>query len=130
MSLIAMTREVSATINQCELSFHSREPIDATKAAAQHKAYQDCLAELGARIVSLPGAPELPDAVFVEDTAVVLDEVAIMANTGALSRRWEIASVAEALSSYRALKFLTEPATLHGGAVLRIVRTSFIGLAT
>ena len=74
MALTAITREVSSSINGCELSFHARQPIDLAKAIAQHKAYRDCLAELGVRIVSLPAEPELPDAVFVEDPAVVVDE--------------------------------------------------------
>jgi dimethylargininase len=87
MPLIAITREVSPSINDCELSFHTRQPIDVARAVAQHKAYQDCLAELGAQIVSLPAEPELPDAVFVEDAAVVVDEIAVITNMGAPSRR-------------------------------------------
>ena len=129
MPLIAMTREVSATINECELSFHSRKPVDLARAVAQHQAYQDCLASLGAEIVSLPAEPKLPDAVFVEDAAVVLDEVAIITRPGARSRRPETASVADALARYRSLKFLKEPATLDGGDVLRIGRTIFVGLS-
>jgi dimethylargininase len=129
MSLIAMTRAVSSSINRCELSFHTRVPIDVKKAIAQHKAYQDYLAELGARIIPLPAEPELPDAVFVEDTAVVLGEIAIITNMGAISRRPEVTSVADALGCYRPLKFLEEPATLDGGDVLRIDRTIFIGLS-
>jgi dimethylargininase len=127
--LMAVTREVSSSINQCELSFHARVPIDLRKATAQHKAYQDCLAQLGARIVLLPSEPELPDAVFVEDTAVVLDEIAIIANMGAISRRPEVTSVADALANYRPLEFLTEPSTLDGGDVLRVGRTIFVGLS-
>ena len=89
----------------------------------------DCLAELGARIVSLAAEPGLPDAVFVEDAAVVLDEIAVIANMGAVSRRPEVASVAEALARYRPLKFLTAPATLDGGDVMRIGRSLFVGLS-
>jgi dimethylargininase len=129
MSLIAITREVSPSVNECELSFQARQRIDVARAMAQHKAYQDCLASLGAQIVSLPAEPNLPDAVFVEDTAVVLDEVAIITRMGAPSRRAEIASVAHALERYRPLKFLKEPATLDGGDVLRIGRTVFAGLS-
>jgi dimethylargininase len=129
MPLIAVVREVSSSINDCELSFHARQPIDVAKAIAQHKAYQECLAELGARIVCLPAEPELPDAVFVEDPAVVVDEVAILSNMGAPSRRREVSSLADALSSYRPLKFLSEPATLDGGDVLRIGRSVFVGLS-
>src|SRR5438046_9222524 len=90
--LTAITREVSASINDCELSFHARKPIDVAKAIAQHKAYQDCLAELGVWVVSLPAEPELPDAVFVEDPAVVVDEVAVISVMGTPSRRPEAGS--------------------------------------
>src|SRR6184192_4152586 len=107
--LTAITREVSASISDCELSFHPRQPIDVAKAVAQHKTYQDCLAELGVRIVSLPAEPKLPDAVFVEDTAVVVDEVAVITNMGAPSRRPEARNLVDTLSHYRPVKFLVEP---------------------
>src|SRR4051794_39576108 len=129
MSFIALTREISASINDCELSFHAREPIDVSKAIAQHKGYQDCLAELGARIVALPAEQTLPDAVFVEDAAVVLDEIAVITNPGALSRRAETQSIAEALGHYRPLKFVKEPATLEGGDVMRIGKSIYVGLS-
>lgn len=129
MSLTAIVREVSSSINDCELSFHTRQPIDVPKAIAQHKAYQDCLAELAVRVVSLPAEPGLPDAVFVEDPAVVVDEVAIISNLGAPSRRPEAQTLANVLSRYRPLRFLTEPATLDGGDVLRIDRSLFVGLS-
>ena len=129
MELIAITREVSTSVNNCQLSFHAREPIDVAKAIAQHRAYQDCLAELGVRVVSLPAEPELPDAVFVEDPAVVVDEVAVISIMGAPSRRPEARSLAVALSCYRPIKFLHAPATLDGGDVLRIGRFVFVGLS-
>ena len=129
MPLTGITREVSPSINNCELSFHARLPIDVAKAVAQHRAYQDCLAELGVAIVSLPAEPELPDAVFVEDPAVVLDEVAVISFMGAPSRRPEARSLANELARYRPLKFLVEPATLDGGDVMRIGRLVFVGLS-
>jgi dimethylargininase len=128
-TLTAITRQVSASINDCELSFHARQRIDVAKAMAQHKAYEDCLAGLGVRIVSLPAEPALPDAVFVEDPAIVVDEIAIISNMGAPSRRPEASSLAEALGPYRPIKFLTEPATLDGGDVMRIDRSVFVGLS-
>jgi dimethylargininase len=127
--LIAITRQVSPSINNCELSFHERQPIDVARAIAQHEAYQDCLRELGVRVVSLPAEPELPDAVFVEDPALVFDEVAIISVMGAPSRRAEAKSLAEALSNYRPIKFLTEPATLDGGDVMCAGRKVFVGLS-
>src|SRR5438094_4503604 len=127
--LTAITRGVSASINDCELSFHARQPIDVAKAIVQHKAYQDCLANLGVEVVSLPAEPELPDAVFVEDPAVVVDGVAVVTIMGTPSRRPEARSIADALSRYRPIKFLGEPATLDGGDVLRIGRRVFVGLS-
>ena len=126
---MAITRDVSSSISDCELSFNRRQAIDVPKAIAQHEAYRECLAELEARIVSLPAEPGLPDAVFVEDAAVVLDEIAVIANMGAASRRPEAASMAEALARYRPLKFITAPATLDGGDVFRIGRSLFVGLS-
>ena len=125
--LVAITRQVSSSINECELSFHERQPIDIARATAQHEAYQDCLRELGVRVVSLPAEPGLPDAVFVEDPAVVVDELAIISVMGASSRRPEAKSLAEALSHYRPIKFLTEPATLDGGDVMFAGHKVFVG---
>ena len=129
MTLTAITRDLSASINDCELSFHARQPIDVAKATAQHQAYRDYLAERGMRVISLSAEAGLPDAVFVEDPAVVVDEVAVISNMGAPSRRPEATSLAEAISRYRPLRFLTEPATLEGGDVLRVGRSVFVGLS-
>ena len=127
MRLTAITRDVSPSLNHCELSFYERQPIDIAKATEQHHAYRECLAELGASVISLPAEPELPDAVFVEDAALVLDELAIMTNMGAPSRRREVDTLAPVLARYRPLRFLTAPATLDGGDVLRAGRTLFVG---
>ncbi|MEP7071436.1 MAG: arginine deiminase family protein [Verrucomicrobiota bacterium] len=129
MSLTAIVREVSPSINECELSFHTRQPIDVGRAAAQHQIYRGILAELGLHLVALPAEPALPDAVFVEDPAVVLDELAVIAHMGAPSRRREAESLAKVLARYRKLAFLKEPATLDGGDVLRVARTLFVGLS-
>jgi dimethylargininase len=127
--LTAITREVSPSINRCELSFHVRQPIDVDKARAQHKAYQNCLAEFGLHVISLPAEPELPDAVFVEDAAVVTDEVAIISRMGAPSRRPEVPTLTDTLAQYRPIKFVLEPATLDGGDVMRIGNRLFVGLS-
>jgi dimethylargininase len=79
--------------------------------------------------VSLQAEPDLPDCVFVEDPALVLDEVAVISVMGAPSRRPEAKSLAAALSRYRELKFLCEPATLDGGDVMRVDRTLFVGMS-
>lgn len=129
MCLLATTRAVSSCINDCELSFHGREAIDLGKARAQHAAYRDCLAELRVRVISLPAEEGLPDAVFVEDPAVVSDEVAVIANMGAVSRRPEARPLAKALQRYRPLEFMTEPRTMDGGDVMRVGPTIFVGLS-
>jgi dimethylargininase len=128
--LTAITRQVSPSINHCELTFHAKEPIDVAKAIAQHEAYEECLRLLGARIVSLAAEPGLPDAVFVEDAAIVVDEVAVIPVMGAASRRPETESVARAMSLYRPLKFMQAPATLDGGDVMRIGRRVFAGASS
>jgi dimethylargininase len=126
--MIAITRAVSPSINNCELTYHARELIDIAKANAQHKAYENLLAELGCEVISLPAEPDLPDAVFVEDPLVVVDEVAVILHMGAASRRPEARTLADAVSRYRPLKYLTAPGTMDGGDVLRLGRKLFVGL--
>jgi dimethylargininase len=125
--LTAITRQVSPHINKCELSFHERQPIDVQRAAEQHESYQRLLSELGLRVVELAAEPDLPDSVFVEDPAVVVEELAIISRMGAISRRPEADSLTTELSKYRPLEFLTEPATLDGGDVMRIGHIVFVG---
>jgi len=124
---LAITRDVSASLGDCQLSYVSRNAIDVGLAAAQHHAYRQALESLGCRVIALPAVDALPDAVFVEDVAVVLDEAAIVTRPGAASRRAEGASVAEALSQYRLLQTIDAPGTLDGGDVLRVGRTLYVG---
>jgi len=127
---IALTRPVPARLAQCELTHVDRLPIDVDRAAAQHRAYEAALATLGCAIRRLPPADELADSVFVEDVAIVLDEVAVITRPGAMSRRAERDSVAPVLSEYRALVTIAAPGTLDGGDVLRLGRTLYVGLST
>jgi dimethylargininase len=129
LHLVALTREVSPTLSECELIHLPRQPIDVGRARAQHHAYEACLAELGCEVRRVPPEPELPDAVFVEDTAVVFAELAIVARPGAASRRAETASVAGVLGPLRPLAFVEAPATLDGGDVLVVGRRVFVGLS-
>ncbi len=126
---IAITRKVSPAIVRCELTHLARAPIDVARAAAQHEVYERTLAALGCAVVSLPEEPELPDAVFVEDTAVVVDEVAVISRPGAASRRPETASVAAVLARYRPVVTIATPGTLDGGDVLRLGRRLFVGVS-
>jgi dimethylargininase len=125
--LIAITRPVSPSLARCELTHLAREPIDVVRATVQHAAYEQLLVTLGTTIVRVPAAPDFPDAVFVEDTAIVLDEVAVLTRPGAPSRHGEVAAVAAVLAEYRSLRSLTAPATLDGGDVLRLGRILYVG---
>jgi dimethylargininase len=127
--LRALTRQVSPSFASCELTFLERQPIDVAKAILEHRNYEACLSELGANVTSLPADPAFPDGVFVEDAAIVLDEVAIITRPGAESRRGETESIARALSDFRELRYIREPATLEGGDVLFVGRTLYVGLS-
>jgi dimethylargininase len=122
---VALTREVSAAMGVCELTHLPRSPIDIGRARRQHAAYEAALADAGYQVVRLSGSDEMPDCVFIEDTAVVLDDVAIVTRPGAVSRRAETPAVAEELSRHRALRQIEPPATVDGGDVLVIGRRLF-----
>ncbi|RPJ49876.1 MAG: dimethylargininase [Chloroflexi bacterium] len=124
---IAITREVSPSMGKCELTFLERVEIDIDLARTQHSGYKRALAELGCKVVSLLAEETLPDSVFVEDAAVVLDEVAIITRPGAESRRPETRSVAQALEPYRELVTIEAPGTVDGGDILRIGKKVYVG---
>lgn len=128
LMLTAITRAVSPAIVRCELSFIDRKPIDLARAQQQHHAYEALLAKLGAQVASLPAEPDLPDSMFVEDPAIVLDELAVILPLGTETRRREAASLAQELGKYRKLCYVQLPGTLEGGDVLRIGRKLFVGL--
>ena len=110
------------------MSFIDRKPIDLAKARAQHHAYETLLGKCGAKVISLPEEPELPDSMFVEDPAIVLDEVAIICPLGTETRRKEAPSIAAALEKFRKLAYVKMPGTLEGGDVLRIGKRIYVGL--
>lgn len=128
--IVAITRQVSPAINHCELTHIVREPIDYERACAQHRQYEDALRSLGITVISLSAEPDLPDSVFVEDVALVLDECAIMLNPGAPSRRPEVASVETALAPYRDIFRVQPPGTVDGGDILTVGRTIYVGMSS
>lgn len=125
----ALTRQVSPAIRECLLTHIPRQPIDYTRACAQHEAYEQALRALGVRVITLPAEAALPDSVFVEDTALVLDEGAILLRPGAAGRRAEVDSIERALALHREIHRLRPPATLEGGDILRVGETLFVGLS-
>ena len=128
--LKALTREVSPSIQSCELTHLNRQTIDLDEARRQHGLYEDALRTCGCQVMRLPPAPDQPDAVFVEDTAVVVDEIAIVTRPGAVSRRSETASVSEKLKDLRPLARIEAPGILDGGDVLRVGRRLWVGLSS
>ncbi|MDQ8164772.1 MAG: arginine deiminase-related protein [Gemmatimonadota bacterium] len=124
---VAITHVPPVSLEKGERSFIGRDPIDMTKALAQHAAYADLLASLGCDVVILNANHAYPDAVFVEDTAVVLDEIAILTSPGAESRRGEVAGIEAELLNHRPVVGLAMPGTLDGGDVVVNGRVILVG---
>lgn len=130
IACIAITRAVSRALEECELTHLQRRSIDFDLARRQHAAYEQALRDAGCEVRQLPEQPDQPDSVFVEDTAIVLDEVAVVTRPGAASRRGEVESMAMALAGLREIVRIEPPGTLDGGDVLRLDRTLYVGAST
>ena len=129
MPIIALTRAVSPAVARCELTHLERTPIDVGIALAQHEAYERCLEAAGCVVHRLDSGADMPDSVFIEDIAVVFDEIAIITRPGAESRRIETPAVADLVARYRPVRRIATPATLDGGDVLAVGRTVFVGIS-
>lgn len=127
--LNAITRTISPKMENCELTHLERESIDIQKAIQQHSEYEIILKKLGCNIISASAAPDLPDSVFVEDCAIVLDELAILTHPGAPSRRAEVKGIAEVLTPHRKLFYIESPGIIDGGDVLVIGKNIWVGLS-
>src|SRR5215210_8001346 len=101
MMLKAITRAVSRNIGSCELTFKPRECVDYEKAVSQHEAYCELLRRRGTEVLHLDACDAHPDCCFVADTAVVLDELAVIARMGAPPRRGETSAIEKTLSTHR-----------------------------
>lgn len=123
----ALTRPTGPELARCELTHVEREPIDIDTALRQHDLYLQILRDLGVDVIELPRLERHPDAVFVEDTVLVLDEVAVLLRPGVASRLGEVASVAEALRPHRDLVEISAPATIDGGDLIVLDRTILVG---
>lgn len=126
---IALTHIISPFINRCELSFHDRSSINYKLAVEQHEKYCKMLQECGLQVIELSVNFTYPDSTFIEDTAVVVDEIAVMASMGVESRRGEVHGVEPELAKYRDIAHIHLPATLEGGDVLRVGKKIFVGLS-
>jgi len=128
--LLAVTRDVSPRFNECEITHIERSPINVETARTQHHEYIQILKELGCAVLELPAQSDLPDSVFVEDTAVILREAALLTRPGADSRKPETESIAQALAPYREIVRIQPPATVDGGDVLVLGKNIFVGMST
>jgi dimethylargininase len=126
--MIAITHVPSPNLSRCELTHVKRSAIDYSRACEQHAAYRETLEKCGATVVTLDVNRDLPDCCFVEDTAVVLDEIAILTPMGTQLRRGEPAGIEPELRKYRDVVRINLPATLEGGDVLHAGRTLFVGV--
>jgi dimethylargininase len=124
---IAVTRPVSSSFGNCELTHVARTPIDVGLAARQHAAYERALESVGCAVHRLKAEADLPDAVFVEDAAVVLNRAAVVTRPGAASRRPEVDTVADALAAWRPIVRVEAPGTIDGGDVLTIGQRIWVG---
>jgi len=127
---IAITRDVSPRFNKCEITHIERTPINLDIARAQHRAYVNVLRELGCSVIELPAEADFPDSVFVEDTAFILREAAVITRPGADSRKPETQSIARALAPHIKLISVREPATVDAGDVLALGKNIHVGLST
>lgn len=127
--LVALTHIVSPLIEDCELTYLKRERVDYERAVEQHAAYCKTLERCGAKVVRLTANAAFPDSCFVEDTAIVTDDLAIVTSMGALSRRDETSGVEKEIAKYRTVERVTLPATIEGGDCLQAGKNVFIGVS-
>lgn len=128
--MLAITHAPSPAMSECLLTFVGRSTIDHARAQEQHEACCQVLRECGLEVRTLDVNRELPDCAFIEDLAVVLDEVAVVTRPGAAARRLETPGIEPALREYRPIVRVDSPATLEGGDVLRVGRTLLVGLSS
>jgi dimethylargininase len=125
----AFTRPVPDSINRCVLTHVERVEIDVGRARLQHEGYERGLAQIGCVVHPVSAAHDMPDSVFIEDTAVVFDEIAVISRPGVASRQHETDAVAAALAPYRRLAAICAPATLDGGDVLQVGHDVYVGIS-
>ena len=128
---VALARMPAPSLADGQLTHQKRVPVDAELAVRQWRDYAAALEGAGWTVEQVDPADELPDSVFVEDMAVVVDGTAVLGYPGAESRRGELEAVREVLRGrgYE-LKPITWPGTLDGGDVLQIGSTLFVGRGT
>ena len=129
-AFMAITRGVSRRIDACQLTHRSREPVNYEKACVQLEQYCELLSNWGVNLLPVAASDSHPDCCFVQDTAVVLDEVCVIASMGADTRLGEVSEVEKLVAPLRKIRHIFLPATLDGGDVVQFGKRLFVGLST
>jgi dimethylargininase len=127
--MLALTHVPSPRMSQCQRTFVSHASVDYDGAVQQHREYCNALQQCGLTMRTLDVNRELPDCAFIEDTAIVLDELAVLASMGVESRRGEPDGILPELSRHREVHRIEPPAMIEGGDVLQINRALLVGLS-
>jgi len=128
MNGTGLVRDPSSRLADGIVTHISRTQLDVTLARAQHAAYADALAASGWTIRRVPAADDCPDSVFVEDTVVICEDLAVLTRPGAPARRAEVAAVAQTIRSLGLRTAVIEaPGTLDGGDILQVGDTVYAG---
>ena len=128
-STIALVRPPGPRLAEGIVTHLERTEIDLGRARDQWEAYVAALEGVGWRIAVVESADECPDAVFVEDTAVMFDRLAVLTRPGARSRRPEVDGTAQALGRLSDVETVALGAgRLDGGDVLKIDRRAYVGI--
>ena len=125
---VALVRSPGPRLADGIVTHIERSPVDLELARRQHAAYVSALVGAGWDIVTVPPADDCPDAVFVEDTVVVVDGLAVITRPGAGARRPETTAVADTVRSLGLrVEHIAAPGTLDGGDILQIGQTVYVG---
>jgi dimethylargininase len=123
-----LVRAPSSRLDEGIVTHTRRAPVDVALARVQHAAYADALADCGWTIQNAPPADDYPDSVFIEDTVVVCEDLAVLTRPGAPARRDEVTAVAGLVPTLGLrTAAIREPGTLDGGDVLQVGRTVYVG---
>lgn len=128
--MLALTHPPSPDLDLGQRTHITRQAVDFAQALEQHATYCRVLRECGCEVRTLEVNRDFPDGTFIEDTAVILDEVAVLASMGTEARRGEPARLVAELQAHRPVRRLELPATLEGGDVLVVGRTILVGLSS
>jgi dimethylargininase len=128
--MLALVHAPSPALAAGQRTHVAQQQIDLRLAQSQHAAYCQALAACGLTVRWLNVNRDAPDGVFLEDTAIVLDEIAILCSMGTAARRREPLAIEPILRECRELRRIEMPAMIEGGDVLRIERTLLVGLSS